>query len=827
VGVKLLQSNFAAGELSKRIRASGDLERYAAGLDTALNLTILPLGAAERRSGSIWVADPADPTLDAKLLAFVREVGVDVVAIVINNGKLRFIDVLARAYLEDGGGDPIEVASSWTAADYPYLFSWQSADVVWIGDRRGTAPVQVLKRQAGVWQALGELELRNGPFLPDAGVTVTPSGVVGAVNLVTSGAAFEAGHVGALLGMRANAGAPPHKRWLANDASISDGAPRYNAGRVYFPLSGGPPTGTNSPIHDEGTVSDGVVDFQYLHDGLGVVRITAVTDATHAAGTVEARLPFQSGSVATPYWGFGAFSDVAGWPRAGCVHQERFVLGGAAAQPDVTHLSRVEGYGPDFADFKAGLGTGLVVDSDAVRRALNSGSLQQVLHYVSFERLYCFTAEGVYAIGGPSIDEPITPASASARARTAFGAHPLVGPVKTGDSILYVTAAGEELRELAPDAAEAPNATVLADHIGSRGFAELAFQRSPYPLLWARLADGGLASMTYERLERVRAWARQSLGGDGVVSSAIALPGPGGREELWCVVKRTIDGADRYSIEVIPPPWRRERQAWELACALDSAGYFDFWNADAENRAKLTVLDEELRAAQVETEADSFTAGDVGVRLALRLAAPANGFDPGEAAQIARVDVLEYVDAKIVRGRLITDGAADLAGAWTVHWAKMETTLEVGARLEGATVDVFGDGQAQRGLTVSGGDVTLSEPVARGWVGLPFRFELVDLPVAQAGYGTAFGGAKKIERAWVVAEYATPGLTLFDPSGYGGDCELVLREAAAATDRPASAADALVAAAPHGAWSDAGQLGVRQDNPFPVLLLGIVKEVAT
>ena len=823
---KTLQSNFAAGELSRRIRASGDLERYASGLQTARNLTILPLGGAERRSGSIWVEDPKDSAADAKLLPFVREIGADVIAIVINGGKLRFIDALAQAYVESGGS-PVEITCTWTAADYPYLFSWQSADVVWICDRRGTAPVKVLKRTSAGWQALANLTLKNGPFLADESVTLTVSGVLGTINLTASGAVFTADHVGALINLRENTGAPGVKRWLSGDATIGAGDYRYNAGRVYQASSGGPPTGTNSPIHDEGTVSDGEVDFAFVHDGLGVAQIATYVDSTHATATVLAQMPITASLPATsPYWGFGAFSNDAGWPRAGCVHQERFVLGGAPSTPDTTYLSRVEGYGPDFADFKAGLGTGLVVDSDAVRRAINSQTLQQVLHYVSFGPLYVFTAEGVFTFQGPSANEPITPAGASALERCAFGADALVAPVKTGDAILYVTSGGGELREIQRDTSETPNASVLADHISGRGFAELAFQRSPYPVCWARLGDGALASMTYERLERVRAWAQSALGGDGAVTSAITLPGAGGREDLWCVVKRTVSGAARYAIEVIPPPWSQYRDPWEEACALDGAGWFDLYNTNGANRAKLTVLDDDLRAAKVETELNSFSAADVGRRVCLRLAAPANGFDPGEDAKLARVDVLEYVDAKTVKGRIVTDGCDGLAGAWTVHWAKMATTLSGLGRLNGHVVDVFGDGAAQRGFTVAGGAVTLSEPVARGWVGLPCPFEVVDLPLAQGGYGTAFGGQKKIDKAWVIAEYATPGAVVFDPANYGADTELVLRAAGDATDRPATITDGYVAAVPHGAWSETGQIGIRQENPFPILVLGIVKDVA-
>lgn len=820
---RLLQSNFAAGEASKRIIASGDLERYGSALALALNLCILPLGGAERRSGSIWAEDPHDHTKNGRLLPFVRERG-DALAIVVCDEIIRFIDTSTHSYIVDGASVIIEIACPWGEADYPYLFSWQSADVVWIGDRRGTARVKVLKRVAGVWQTLSDLSIENGPFLPDENISLSFSGTGApgaATNLLAVSAIFTADHVGALIGSRENTGAPGYKRWLAGETVLLNDR-RYNAGRVYVAGSGGS-TGTNSPIHDEGTVSDGVVPWTYLHDGLGVVRITSVTNSTQAVGVVTAQLPLGG----TVYWGFGSFSDVAGWPRAGAIHAERMVLGGTFREPDTAHLSRVTGYGPDFADFKAGLGTGLVVDSDAVRRALNSGQVQNVLHYVSAERLYVFTSDGVHFISGPSIDEPVTPAGASARERCSFGSDAFVAPIKTGDSVLFVRPGGQELREIPRESGDTPNLTILVDHLGGRGIGELGWQGSPYSLVWARFNDGTLGSMTYERLERVRAWSQHQIGGGAEVTSAIVLPDPDGRQSVWCYVRRTIDGATRYAIEVIPPAWSEYRDPLEQACCLDAAGYFDFWNTDADNRARFSWLDEAQAAVTLETEEDTFSAGDEGKRFALRLSQPAKGLDAGDDAGIARIDVIEYVDARTVKGFLRTSGADALVGAWTVHWARMEDALEVGARLEGQSVDVFADGSAFFDGVVESGDVALDEPVARGWVGLRNRYALRDLPVANGSpIGTAFGVAKKVEKAWLIAAYATPGCTIVDLAT-GRETELVWRSSDDPTDRPPTAVEGYHAVLPAGSWSATGQIEFRQEAPLPMLILGIVKEVVT
>jgi len=334
--------------------------------------------------------------------------------------------------------------------------------------------------------------------------------------------------------------------------------------------------------------------------------------------------------------------------------------------------------------------------------------------------------------------------------------------------------------------------------------------------------------MTYEPLERVRAWAQQEIGGAATVTSAITLPASDGRYEIWLYLARTIDGATRYSIEVLPPPWSKYLSPLEQACCVDAAGYFDFWNTNASNRAKLTVLNADTAGVKLETELNTFSAGDVGKRFALRLAEPKNGFDPGVDAKIARIDVVNYVDAKTIEGRLVTQGSPNLEGQWTKLWARMQSVLNVGARLEGTTLDALADGAAQTGLTVAAGDVTMSEPVARGWIGLPCPFDLVDMPLAQgSAIGTAFGGQKKVDRAWLVVEDATAGLEIYNPDTPDAAVPMVLRSATDPTDRPPAPVTGYIAAFPKGAWSETGQIGVRQAAPYPLVVLGVIKEIIT
>jgi hypothetical protein len=93
----------------------------------------------------------------------------------------------------------------------------------------------------------------------------------------------------------------------------------------------------------------------------------------------------------------------------------------------------------------------------------------------------------------------------------------------------------------------------------------MAFAEEPNSLIWAVRSDGVLLSMTYRREEDVVGWARHILGGafgsgNAVVESVATIPGANGagqvqdssaRNEVWLIVKRTIDGGTKRYIEVL------------------------------------------------------------------------------------------------------------------------------------------------------------------------------------------------------------------------------------------------------------------------------------
>jgi len=396
------------------------------------------------------------------------------------------------------------------------------------------------------------------------------------------------------------------------------------------------------------------------------------------------------------------------------------------------------------------------------------------------------------------------------------------------------------MREIRHDELETPpRLDLLADHISRRGFCEIAYAQAPISGIASRFDDGSMAWMTYERLENVNAWTRWPMRGTKV-ESVISLPRADGRDELWIAAVRSIEGIERRSIEIVPPPHDSFQQPRELACAVDAAGYFDFWNVDEANLGRLTLLDAPGRRARVEVQVDSFSAGDVGKSFALRRTeAPISGqFEPNDEGQAAlaearrlaapaRIEIDTYVSAKILEGRIVSDGPAELADAWVLRWARMDNILVVGDRLEGRDVVVFGDGASQEAVTVIGGDATFVEPMARGWCGLAFSVELIDMPIAVGlPNGSAIAARKRLSKVWIIGTDLSIGAEIVSADGSIAD-PLVMRAADDPSDASPLPIEGYIAAVSPDGWNDHGQVRIRHTTPEPFELQGVVKELTT
>jgi hypothetical protein len=140
-------------------------------------------------------------------------------------------------------------------------------------------------------------------------------------------------------------------------------------------------------------------------------------------------------------------------------------------------------------------------------------------------------------------------------------------------AVLFAERGGKKIRELLfdfdSDSYKADDLTVFAEHImgtaTTDGVVDMAYQRTPDPILWCVRNDGQMAVMSYERDQKVFAWSRfvtqTNAGGSTNTDSsfesvAVIYGGARSEDEVWCTVKRTINSSPvRYVERFKPRNW--------------------------------------------------------------------------------------------------------------------------------------------------------------------------------------------------------------------------------------------------------------------------------
>lgn len=551
------QQAFNVGELGPDAWSRSDLAQHSKGCIAAFNMIGRVAGPCGRRPGTWFVGAPKHADKAARLIPFRRSVGDALV--------LEFGDTYARVWTVNGdpvldGLAQVEFATPWTEAQLDGLRWRQVGDVIYFCHRDGLR-MQTLTRTSNTAWAILPTVFIDGPWRPENADQALKLTLVGATLTATGHAPFTPQHVGALFRLRKNDGNPGVMSWEPEEQDIGENARRLSNGRVYTRTGGINDAGNTPPVHDSGKVLDGKAEWTFLHDGAAVVRVIGYTDANTVTVQVLTGLPDDL-DTGTFNWAEGAYSDARGWPTAfPALREERLALAAPAAEPDAVDFTRTAGFRPDRLDFKPGLGTGRVVDDDAVRRPVGD-ERNRVVWLAGSTFLMAGTTDAEFLISGATVDDPISPSGCVARPLGEYGSAD-VAPVLAHDGVLFVAAGGETLREvkMAPDQSLGRrDLNVVAEHIGQRGLAELTWLKQPYNLLWVRLADGGQASFTYHAEHAVEGWNRhglaastlptpeEPLAGGLVLESSCVVPGLKGRPRLFMLARREKGGVTQRLI---------------------------------------------------------------------------------------------------------------------------------------------------------------------------------------------------------------------------------------------------------------------------------------
>ena len=358
-----------------------------------------------------------------------------------------------RFFKDDGqitsGGSAYEISTPYTTAQLFDLKFAQSADVMYICHPEHE--VSKLSRTGHTSWSLDEVDFGdNGPYM-DANTTTTTI-----TPQQTAAATGKTLTLSAVTGVNGGVG------WLATDV-----------GRI--------------------------VKFNG-----GTAEITARTNATVAVATI---LTAFTNTDATKSFQLGSFSNTTGFPSCVSFFEQRLVFASTTSQPQTMFFSK----SGDYENMSSGTNA-----DDAMIYTLASNQVNVIQALKATRTLIVMTTGGEYAVSSGSAQDAITPTNINIRKQSNYGSAG-VDALSIGNATIFLQRAKRKIRELAynfdSDGYQAPDMTILSEHVTESGIIQMDYQQEPYSIVWCVRDDGVLAGLTYNRLETVTAWHRHILGG--------------------------------------------------------------------------------------------------------------------------------------------------------------------------------------------------------------------------------------------------------------------------------------------------------------------------
>ncbi len=594
--VTINQTNFTAGEVSPKCYGRVDVARYQNGAASMPNCLVNIHGGAERRPGAAFIAPTKDSTKRSRLVPFIFSTT--------QAYMLEFGHMYLRVYVQSGGqilvgGLPYEIVTPYTEAMLADMDYTQGADTMFIF-HRGVA-IHTLKRVAGDFWALQEAPIAVAPF-DEIGhtfansVTLSSAAIGPARTLTAAVATFLAADVGRRITYQSGLGTITN--YVSNLqvlVEVISTFPSTVLAAGVWVLEDSPQTTLTStakdPVGASVTLTTTVDAFRpeevdkFIRINGGLIKIYAYNDPQEVMGLINEELTSTVGAPASA-WTLEAsvWNALSGYPGTGALYEQRLVVAGSTEYPQTVWGSRSGLY----FDFTIG-----TKDDDAFSFTLPStGQINPIQRMASAKALMPLTYGGEYTMEGGN-GEPLTPTSVRTNSPSVYGCNS-VKPLRVGNEVLFVQRAGRKIRSLAyrieSDTYNAPDLTVLAEHITTSGITDMTYQQESRSTLWCVRADGKLATMAIDRDEGVTAWTPQST--DGLYESVASIPNATG-DEVWTIVKRTIDGVTKRYVE-------RFESAYCTDCGIVGS--------DGSGKAVWTGVDH-LEGCQVAVKADGVYMG--------------------------------------------------------------------------------------------------------------------------------------------------------------------------------------------------------------------------
>jgi len=501
------------------------------------------------------------------------------------------------------------------------------------------------------------------------------------------------------------------------------------------------------------------------------------------------------------------FPSSNNFPGAVSYFEQRRVFAGTNNDPQTIYMTK--------SGTESNMSFGIPIrDDDRIKFRVAAREANTIRHIVPLTQLLLLTGSAEWRIASVNSDA-ITPSSISVKPQSYVGANN-AQPVIVNNSMVYAAARGGHVRELGynwqANGFITGDLSLRAPHLFDNfTIADMALAKAPLPIVWMTSSSGKLIGFTYVPEQQVGAWHQHDT--DGTFES-VATVSEGNDDVVYCVIKRTINGASKKYIE---------RMGTRLYATQRDSFFVDAgatYNGTNTNTGRNVTI----------SGGTNYTKGEsVTITANYNLFnAPPSLDDVGDA--IVLVDGTNYYRCNIVSTASQTVATVKLDRNLPANLVNTAiTTYEVARNvisgitwLEGKTVSILADGAVHPQKVVTNGSITLDRASSIVHVGLPYESDLQSLPLALQAEAFGQGRVKNLNHVWV---------RVLESSGiFAGPSADKLVEAKQRTTEPYGSPpnlkteDIKIMLTP--TWQDNGQLFVRQSDPLPLTIVGLTLEVA-
>lgn len=522
--IRTLQRSFSGGEISPEMFGRNDDAKYQSGLARCRNFITKPQGPAENRPGFAFVRAVKDSTKKVRLIPFTYST-TQTMVIEMGPGYFRFHTQGATLM---SGGAPYEIANPYAEADLFDVHYVQSADVLTLV-HPNYAPRELRRLGATNWQLTtlsfaASIAAPGAPSLSAAGHTAvkyTYYYVVTAVDSegVSESAASAASSVG---GNLFETGATVTISWAA-----VAGASRYNV----YKLQGG------------------------LYGYIGQTTGLSIVDDNISPDLGK-----------TPPLYDSVFGGAGDYPGAVSYFEQRRCFAGTTNKPQNIWMTK--------SGTESNMSYSLPIrDDDRIAFRVAAREANTIRHIVPLTQLLLLTSSAEWRVTSVNSDA-ITPSTISVRPQSYVGSSN-VQPVIINNTLIYGAARGGHVRELAYNWQASGFITgdlsLRAPHLfDTFDIVDMAYAKAPQPMVWFVSTSGRLLGLTYVPEQQVGAWHWHDT--DGVFESCTVVA-EGSEDVLYCVVRRTINGASvRYVERMASRQFSDQADAFFVDCGATYSG---------------------------------------------------------------------------------------------------------------------------------------------------------------------------------------------------------------------------------------------------------------